>query len=206
MWRVLVVLLFLGLAACTEPVPPVVFHNTDITGAAFGPSLAGLKDSHGTSGALASYRGKAVLVFFGYTSCPDVCPTTLARLVGVMKILGADAGRVQVFLVTVDPDRDTPDKLAAYVSAFSPAFLGLSGDMLATAAVAKEFKAYFARSKPGANEPHEHHHEHAEDAYSVDHSTGNYAFDTAGRVRLYIRDDASIDAVASDLKLLLALK
>ena len=205
MWRALVLILFLGLAACTKPAP-ATFRNTDITGAEFGRSLAGLKDHHGKPGTLADYQGKAVLVFFGYTSCPDVCPTTLARLAEVMKALGGDADRVQVLLVTVDPERDTPEKLGAYVTAFSPVFLGMSGDLPATEAVAKEFKVFFARSKAGAVASREHHHEHAADSYSIDHSTGIYVFDPAGKVRLYVKDDAPVDTITSDLRLLLAAK
>lgn len=203
MWRVFVLIVLLGLAGCTKPAP-ATFRNTDITGAEFGRSLAGLKDHRGKPGTLADFQGKAVLVFFGYTSCPDVCPTTLARLAEVMKSLGNEAGRVQVLLVTVDPERDTPDKLAAYVAAFNPSFIGLSGDMPATEAVAKEFKVFFARSKAGASASHEHHHEHAADSYTVDHSSGVYVFDPAGKIRLYVKDDVSVDAITSDLKLLLA--
>lgn len=205
MWRVFVLMFFLGLAGCTKPAP-ATFRNTDITGAEFGRSLAGLKDHRGKPGTLADFQGKAVLVFFGYTACPDVCPTTLARLAEVMKALGGDADRVQVLLVTVDPERDTPETLAAYVTAFNPSFLGMSGDMPATEAVAREFKVFFARSKAGAGASHEHHHEHAEDSYAVDHSTGTYVFDPAGKVRLYVKDDAPVDAITSDLKLLLAAK
>ena len=205
MWRVFVLIVLLGVAGCSKPAP-ATFRNTDITGAEFGRSLAGLKDQHGKPGALANFQGKAVLVFFGYTSCPDVCPTTLARLVEVMKALGGDASRVQVLLVTVDPERDTPDKLAAYVAAFNPSFIGLSGDLPATEAVAKEFKVFFARSKAGASASHEHHHEPVTDSYTVDHSSGIYVFDPSGKVRLYVKDDAPVEAITSDLKLLLATK
>lgn len=205
MWRVFVLIVLLGLAGCTKPAP-ATFRNTDITGAEFGRSLAGLKDHRGKPGTLSDFQGKAVLVFFGYTSCPDVCPTTLARLVEVMKTLADDAGRAQVLLVTVDPERDTPDKLAAYVAAFNPSFIGLSGDMPATVAVAKEFKIFFARSKAGESTSHEHHHAQAADSYAVDHSSGIYVFDPAGKIRLYVKGDAPVDAITSDLKLLLATK
>ncbi len=200
MWRLFVLILFLGLAGCTQPVP-ASFSNTDITGAEFGRSLAGLKNHYGKPSALADFQGKAVLLLFGYISCPDVCPTTLTRFAGVMKQLGRDADRVQVLLITVDPERDTPEKLAAYVTAFNPSFIGLSGDMPATETVAKEFKIFFARSKEGG-----HHHGSSADSYMIDHSTGSYVFDPAGKVRLYVKDDASVDAIASDLKRLLAEK
>lgn len=201
MWRFFVLILFLGLAGCTQPIP-AEFSNTDITGAKFGPSLAGLKSHNGKPGTLADFRGKAVILFFGYTSCPDVCPTTLTRFSALMKQLGQDADRVQVLLVTVDPERDTPAILGAYVTAFNPLFIGLSGDLPATEAVAKEFKVFFARSKGGGG----HHHGNAADSYMVDHSTGSYVFDPAGKVRLYVKDDAPVDAIADDLKLLLAGK
>ena len=203
MWKLLALLLWLGLSACSKP-PPSAFLATDISGAEYGRSLAGLKDHRGKPGALADFQGQAVLVFFGYTSCPDVCPTTLARLAEVMKKLGDDADRVQVILVTVDPERDKPDRLAAYVSAFNPSFLGLSGDLPATEAVAREFKAFFSRNKASASSGHAHHHEAAADAYTVDHSTGSYVFDPAGRVRLYVKDDAPVDTIVSDPKRLLA--
>jgi protein SCO1/2 len=195
------------LAACTEP-KPAAFRNTDISGAEFGRSLAGLRDQRGKAAALADFQGKAVLVFFGYTSCPDVCPTTLTRLAAVMKQLGSDADRVQVLLVTLDPQRDTPERLAAYVTGFYPSFIGLSGDMPATEAAAKEFKVVFARRKAGENSPHGHSHDHGQvaDGYVIDHSTGTYVFDPAGRIRLYVKDDASVDAIAADLKTLLAAK
>lgn len=203
MWKLFALLLWLGLSACAKP-PPAAFLATDISGAEFGRSLAGLKDHRGKPGALADFQGKAVLVFFGYTACPDVCPTTLARLAEVMKKLGGEAERVQVILVTVDPERDKPDRLAAYVGAFNPTFIGLAGDMPATEAVAREFKVFFSRSKAGASTGHAHHHEAAADSYTVDHSSGSYVFDPAGRIRLYVKDDAPVDAIASDLKRLLA--
>jgi protein SCO1/2 len=210
MWRFLVLALFLALAGCSEPAPTPVFRNTDISGAAFGRSLAGLKDHRGKPITLNDFQGKAVVVFFGYTSCPDVCPTTLARFASVLKQLGADADRVQVMLVSVDPERDTPEKLAAYMPGFHPSFIGLYGDMPATEVVAKEFKVFFARSKTGASAGHAHNHDHGQaqsaENYMIDHSTGSYVFDPTGKVRLYVKDDASVEAIVQDLKLLLAAK
>ncbi len=207
MRRILVLALFVLLAGCGEPAP-VAFRNTDISGAAFGRSLAGLKDHQGKARTLADFQGKAVLVFFGYASCPDACPTTLARLAEVMKQLGDRADRVQVLLLTVDPERDTPEKLAAYVAGFHPAFIGLSGDRTATEAAATEFKVFVARRAAGAHASggHPHAHGQSEGDYTIDHTTGIYAFDPAGRIRLFIKDDASVEAIASDLKLLLAAK
>lgn len=192
MRRILLLVLLLLLAACGEHAP-APWHSTDISGANFGQALLGLKDQHGKPTTLADFRGRVVLLFFGYTACPDVCPATLARYAAVMKALGPEAGRVQVLFVTLDPERDTPEKLAAYVSWFDPRFLGLSGDVAATEAAAREFKVYYARSKSSAGM-----------GYTIDHSAGTYAFDPAGRIRLYIKDDAPVEAVADDLKRLLA--
>ena len=192
MRRVFLLVLVLLLAACGERTP-VPWRSTDISGADFGHALVGLRDQHGKPTTLADFKGRAVLLFFGYTACPDVCPATLARYAAVMKALGADSGRVQVLFVTLDPERDTPDKLGAYVSWFDPAFIGLSGDLAATEAAAREFKVFFARSKSSAAM-----------GYTIDHSAGAYAFDPAGRIRLYIKDDAPVEAIASDLKRLLA--
>lgn len=194
MRRVLVLAFLFVLAGCTAPAP-AGFNATDITGAEFGRSLAGLKDHHGQPRTLADFKGKALILFFGYTSCPDVCPTTLQRFAKVMEALGGDASRVQLLLVSVDPERDTPEKLGVYVTAFNPSFIGMYGDMPVTEAVAKEFKVFFARAKGG------HHHG---DGYMIDHSTGAYVFDPAGRLRLFVKDDLSVDAVAGDLKRLLA--
>ena len=190
MFRVFVLILCFGLAGCSERTLPA-FRNTDIGGAEFGRSLA-LKNHHGKPTSLADFQGKAVVIFFGYTSCPDVCPTTLARFAEVMKQLGSDAGRVQVLFVTVDPERDTPEKLAAYVPWFNPSFIGLYGDMAATEAAAREFKVFFARSKGSAGM-----------GYVIDHSAGAYVFDPAGKIRLYVKDDASVDAIVGDIKKLL---
>lgn len=187
MLRFFVLIFFFGLVGCSEQTPQA-FRNTDISGAEFGRSLI-LKDHHGNPTSLADFRGKAVVVFFGYTSCPDVCPTTLARFAEVMKQLGSDADRVQVLFVTVDPERDNPEKLAAYVPWFNSSFIGLYGDMAATEAAASEFKVFFARSKGSAGMP-----------YVIDHSAGAYVFDTTGKIRLYVKDDASVDAIVSDLK------
>ena len=206
MRRLILLLAVLLLTACGKP-EPVSFGNTDITGAGFGRSLVGMSDQHGQPRTLADFAGKAVIVFFGYTSCPDVCPTTLARLSRVTTQLGADAERVQVLLVTVDPERDTAEKLTAYMAAFNPSFLALRGDMAATQANAKEFKVYFAKTKPAQSGTHQHHEgmDMSDDAnYMIDHSAGVYAFDPQGRIRLYIKDDAADAVVVKDLKSLLA--
>ena len=179
----------LALAACDGRAPK--FRSTDITGADYGKSLA-LVDHHGQLRRLEDFRGKAVVLFFGYTHCPDVCPTTLADLAQVMRQLGPLADRVQVLFVTVDPERDTQQVLAKYVPAFDPRFLGLRGDAEATRAAAKEFKIYYEK-RPGKT-PGE---------YSVDHSAQTYVFDPQGRLRLYVRQERLAEDLAPDLRTLL---
>jgi protein SCO1/2 len=165
------------------------FKSTDITGADYGKSLD-LADHNGKPRHLEDFRGKAVVVFFGFTHCPDVCPTTLAEMAQVVKSLGPDGDRVQVVLVTVDPERDTRDALAKYVTAFDPRFLGMSGDLEATRRVAKDFKIYFEKRKTG-------------DTYSVDHSAQSYVIDPQGRLRLFVRHDRISADLADDLRVLL---
>jgi len=179
----------LALAACDGQAPK--FRSTDITGADYGKALA-LVDQHGQLRRLEDFRGKAVVLFFGYTHCPDVCPTTLADLAQVMRQLGPLADRVQVLFVTVDPERDTQQVLAKYVPAFDPRFLGLRGDAEATRAVAKEFKIYYEK-RPGKT-PGE---------YSVDHSAQTYVFDPQGRLRLFVRQERLAEDLAPDLRTLL---
>jgi protein SCO1/2 len=192
MRRILFLIILLVMAGCTERVP-MTFRNTDITGAKFGHSLNNLRDHHEKPVDLSDFHGKAVLLFFGYTSCPDICPTALARFAEVMKVIGKDANRVQVLFVTLDPERDTPERLSGYVPWFYPSFIGLYGDLATTKAVAQEFKVYYARSKGSEGM-----------GYMIDHSTGAYVFDPAGNIRLYLKDDAPVEAIASDLKRLLA--
>ena len=176
-------------AACSPQAPK--FRSTDITGADFGKELA-LTGHDGKPRTLADFRGKAVVLFFGYTHCPDVCPTTLADMAGVMKKLGKDADRVQVLFVTVDPERDTPAVLSQYVPAFDPRFLGLYGDLAATQRAAKEFKIFFEK-RPGS----------APGAYTVDHSAQSYVLDPQGRLRLFVRQERIADDLADDLRVLL---
>lgn len=165
------------------------FKSTDITGADYGKSLE-LPDSGGQARRLADFRGKAVVVFFGFTHCPDVCPTTLADMAGVMKKLGPDAGRVQMVFITVDPERDTPQALDQYVHAFDPRFIALRGDPAATQRVAKDFKIFYEKRKEG-------------DTYTVDHSAQSYVFDPQGRLRLLVRPQAIATDLADDLRVLL---
>lgn len=186
------VLLAAVLAACSPDAP--TFRSTDITGADFGKSLA-LTGHDGKPRTLEDFRGKVVVLFFGFTHCPDICPTTLADMAAVVKKLGPDAARVQVLFVTVDPERDTPEVLAKYVPAFDPAFLGLTGDLAATQRAAKEFKIFYEK-RPGG----------APGAYSVDHSAQSYVLDAKGQLRLFVRHDRIAQDLADDLRTLLKEK
>jgi len=167
------------------------FRSTDITGADFGKDLQ-LVDHNGQPRSLGDFRGKVIVVFFGFTHCPDVCPTTLAELARALEKLGADGDRVQVLMVTVDPERDTPGVLKQYVTALDPRFLGLTGDADAIARTAREFKVFYQKS-PGATP----------DAYSVDHSSGSYVFDPQGRLRLLVTYGQGADVFAHDIAQLL---
>ena len=186
--RRLLPLVVLVLAACSHSPH---FVSTDITGANFGRDFA-LTDDTGHLRHLSDYKGKVVVIFFGYTQCPDVCPTTLAGLAAAMKLLGADAKQVQVLFVTVDPERDTQALLAAYVPQFYPTFLGLRGDTATTAATAKEFRIYYR--KVAGSTPQN---------YTIDHTASSYAYDPQGRLRLLIRHGETPQNIAADLKLLL---
>ena len=177
----------LALAGCGASGPS--FNNTDITGADYGKDFS-LTDHTGKGRTLADFRGKVVVMFFGYTRCPDVCPTTLAELKAVKDQLGQDAGRLQVLFVTVDPERDTPKLLANYVPAFDPGFLGLYGDSAATAKVAKDFRVFYQKA-PGKTP----------ETYTVDHTAGSYVFDPQGRLRLFARH-GNADKLIADIRIL----
>ena len=179
------------LAGCSEPPR---FVSTDLSMVDWGKDFS-LTDHNGQPRRLADFKGKAVVLFFGYTQCPDVCPTTLSTMRDAMALLGDDAKRVQVLFATVDPARDTPQLLAQYVPAFNPSFLGLYADEKGIAALAKDFKVFYAR-QPGSTP----------DSYSIDHSTGSFAFDPQGKLRLLLRHGEAPANIAADLKLLLAGK
>ncbi len=177
------------LGGCNASTPQ--FQATDITGADYGKDFS-LTDQTGRQRSLADFRGKVVTLFFGYTQCPDVCPTALTTMVQVKKLLGADAAKLQVLFLTVDPERDTQQLLSEYVPAFDPGFIGLRADPAKTPAVLKEFHVY--AQKQG---------DIASGNYSVDHSTGTFVYDTQGRLRLYVKMDQPPAAIAKDLQLLL---
>lgn len=180
------------LAGCGEKTAPApAFKNVDITGAAFARDFA-LTDHTGKPRTMADFKGKVVVMFFGFTQCPDVCPTTMAEMSAVMKELGPQADKVQVLFVTVDPERDTKELLAQYVPAFDPRFLGLYGTPEQTAAVAKEFKVFYSKVEgktPGS--------------YSIDHTAASYIFDLNGKVRLLVRHGQGPAPVVHDIKQLL---
>jgi len=182
----LIVALFL-LAGCA----PDKFKSTDLTGADFARSFD-LMGHDGKRRSLPDFKGKVVLVFFGYTQCPDVCPTTLARFATIAKELGPDADAMQVIFISVDPERDTQELLSKYVPAFDARFLGLFGNAEETARTAKEFKVLFQK-QPGKTEQ----------SYTIDHSAGTYVFDKAGRVRLFLRHEAPVEDVVHDLRVLM---
>jgi protein SCO1/2 len=182
---------------------PLSFNNNDITGLderraepgepdrSFGRDFA-LTDHNGKARTMADFKGKVVLIFFGYIHCPDVCPTTMAEMAGVMSALGPQADQVQVLFVTVDPARDTPALLSQYVPAFDKRFLGLYGDAAATAKVAKDFKIQYGKSEGTTPEN-----------YTVDHSSASYVFDRQGRIRLLVRHGSGPEPIVQDLKQLL---
>jgi protein SCO1/2 len=188
-FRVAVVLIAAILAGCHSGQP--VFEATDITGADFGKGFS-LTDQTGKQRTLQDFHGKVVVVFFGFTHCPDVCPTTLAELSRAVKNLGPAGEQVQVLMVTVDPGRDTPEVLAQYVTAFNPKFLALRGTIDETSRVAKEFKIIF--QKVAGPTPQN---------YSMDHSAGSYIFDRQGRLRLYVAYGRGAEVFTHDIDLLL---
>jgi len=179
------------VAACEPAKSP--FNAVDITGTAgFGTDFR-LTDHNGKTRTIADFSGKAVAIFFGFTHCPDVCPTTLSDMKRVMEKLGPDSGRLQVLFVTVDPKRDTPELLAKYVPSFNASFLGLYGDDEATAKIARDFKIIY-RIQPGKTA----------DSYTVDHSAGTLIFDPHGTLRLFVDyGRLTPEQIAADIKRLL---
>jgi protein SCO1/2 len=171
---------------------PPSFENTDVTGLEYGKGFT-LTDHTGKPRTLADFRGKVVVMFFGYTQCPDVCPTTMVEMANVMKDLGPAADKVQVLFVTLDPQRDTRELLAQYVPAFDKRFLGLYGNAEQTAAVAKEFKVFYSKV-PGATPG----------SYTLDHTAGSYVFDRNGKLRLFVRNGQDPRSIAHDIRQLLS--
>jgi protein SCO1/2 len=202
-WLAILLVTIFSLTACSEKqgadgaqmiLSPAktAFKNTDVTGLEYAKDFA-LTDHNGKPRTLADFKGKAVVIFFGYTQCPDVCPSTMAEMATVMKELGPQADKVQVLFVTVDPERDTPELLSKYVPAFDPRFLGLYGDKAAIDKTAKEFKLFYQKvqgKSPGS--------------YTMDHTAGSYVFDPQGRIRLFVRHGQGAEPIVHDLKILLS--
>ena len=180
------------LAGCQPAPQPPAFQATDITGATFARDFR-LTDHNGQVRTLADFRGKVVAVFFGYIHCPDVCPTTLADFAAALQQLGPQADQVQVIFVTLDPQRDTPDLLKQFVPAFNPGFLGMVTDAETLRQLAKEYKVVYQKTSVKAT-----------DDYLIDHSAGTYIYDQQGNLRLLMPYGSSPDAIAQDLKALLA--
>ncbi|CDG83642.1 SCO family protein [Janthinobacterium agaricidamnosum] len=177
----------LPLAGCDSQPP----HYTaiDITGAAYGPDFH-LEGPAGRRYSLADFRGQYVMLFFGFTQCPDVCPTALSRAVEIRRKLGADGARVKVVFVSVDPERDTPALLAEYMAAFDPDFLGLHGDLAQTARAAADFKIFYKKVPSGSS-------------YTMDHTAITYVFDDKGKIRLAMKHEETADECAADLRSLM---
>jgi protein SCO1 len=185
-----------ALTACQRAAPPApaapAFKAIDITGAEYANAFD-LPDTTGQRRSLADFKGKVTVVFFGFTQCPDVCPTTMLELAQIKKSLGADGAKVQGVFISVDPERDTPQVLQAYVNNFSPDFVALRGTLEETKATAKAFKVFYAKV-PGKTEG----------SYSIDHTAGSYVFDAKGKIRLFTRYGTGVDALKHDLQLLIA--
>ena len=177
------------LAACGENKPQ--FSSVDLTGADYAKDFQ-LPDQDGKLRSLKEFQGKVVVLFFGYTQCPDVCPTTLTELAQVKKLLGPQGDKLQAVFVTVDPERDTPAVLKAYMANFDPGFIALRGTLEQTAAIAKDFKVFYKKTQGKTPT-----------SYSMDHSAASYVYDTKGQLRLYTRYGSGAQALASDVKLLL---
>ena len=178
------------LTACQPDRPK--FHGIDITGVDYARDLR-VRDFNGQPRTLADFRGKVVVIFFGYTQCPDVCPTTMTEMLQVKQLLGADGDKLQVLFLSLDPERDTPEVLKAYMGSFDPSFLGLyAGSPDELAALAKDFKVFYKKvegSTPGS--------------YTMDHTASSYLYDPQGRLRLFSRYGSKPEDVAADVRLLL---
>lgn len=180
-----------GLLSACSPEEKPQFKSIDLTGADYARDFS-LSDQNGQPRSIKDFAGKVVVVFFGFTQCPDVCPTSMAELASIKKQLGADGDKLQAIFITVDPERDTPELLKAYMGNFDPTFLALRPTMEQLPQVAKDFKIYYKKVEgktPGS--------------YSMDHSAGSYVYDTKGRVRLYSRYGNGPEGLTSDIRLLL---
>jgi protein SCO1/2 len=180
----------LTLAACSESAPP--FAGIDITGADYATGFS-LTDHTGQPRTLADFKGKAVAIFFGFTQCPDVCPTSMAEMAEAKRLLGPDGDRFQGLFISIDPERDTPEIMREYMASFDPSFLALYAAADALPEVAKSFRIYY-KKVPGPTPT----------SYTMDHSAGSYVYDPKGRVRLYHRYNSGAPALSGDVKRLLS--
>ena len=187
----LIGLLMFALAACKPADQQNQFAATDITGADFAQRL-NLTDHTGKPRSLTDFKGKVVAIFFGYTHCPDVCPTTMADMKQTMKLLGTQADDLQVLFVTLDPERDTQQVLAQYVPSFDQRFIGLFGTQEQTAKATADFKIFASRVENSGKS-----------GYTIDHSAGVYIYDKAGKIRLYVAYGEKPQVIAADIKKLL---
>lgn len=181
----------LSLYGCSRSEELSTLHGIDMTDADFGRDFL-LAGTDGAQHSLSNFKGKVTLIFFGFTQCPDVCPTALFRAAEVKKLLGEDGAQLQVLFITVDPERDTPEVLEAYVTAFDPSFLGLYADLDQTAKTAREFKVFYAKVPTGSS-------------YTMDHSTLTYVYDRRGKLRLGLRHTQTAQEYAEDIRQVLAL-
>ena len=177
------------LVACSAEKPQ--FKSIDLTGADYAKGFA-LTDQHGKPRSLQDFTGKVVVVFFGFTQCPDVCPTSMAELAEVKKLLGPDGDKLQAIFITVDPERDTPEVLKAYMGNFDPTFIALRPTLAELPDFAKSYKVFYKKVEG-----------RTASSYSMDHSAGSYVYDAKGQIRLYNRYGSGAEALASDIKLLM---
>jgi protein SCO1/2 len=178
-----------ALTACSEAKPQ--FKSIDLTGADYAQGFT-LADHNGQVRSLKDFAGKVVVVFFGFTQCPDFCPMSMAELAQVKQLLGPEGDKLQVIFISVDPERDTPELLKAYMGNFDPSFVALRPTLAQLSEVAKDFKVYYKKVEgktPGS--------------YSMDHSAGSYIFDAKGRIRLYNRYGSGPETLAADIRLLM---
>ncbi|MDO9146310.1 MAG: SCO family protein [Hydrogenophaga sp.] len=187
--RSLLLAFLLALGACGENKP--AFTGIDITGADYATGFS-LTDHNGQPRTLADFKGKAVVVFFGFTQCPDVCPTSMGELAEARRLLGTDGERLQGLFISIDPERDTPEIMKEYMANFDPSFLALYAAPEALPALGKSYRIYY-KKVPGSTPT----------SYTLDHSAGSYVYDPSGRIRLYHRYGSSAQALADDVKLLL---
>jgi len=166
------------------------FHSMDVTGADFGKDFQ-LTDTEGRLRTLADFRGKLVMIFFGFVQCPVVCPTALIHAVEVRRALGEDGGKIQVVFITLDPERDTPEVIKGYTGAFDPSFIGLYSDLAGTGKVAREFRVFYQKAPAG-------------NSYTIDHTAYTYVYDVVGRLRLTVKHDQSSEKTAADIRRLLS--